>query len=709
MLLFRKTLHVNINTKCFTLVNQCTMFGKKNKKQKKKQSNSNYLVKSDTDAQAPHNYWERDNSDTDAQAARNYRGRGNSDTYAQAAHNYCGRGNSDTDAQAARNYCGRGNSDTDAQAARNYRGRGNSDTYAQAAHNYWEMDNSDTDAQAARNYCGRGNSDTDAQAARNYGKMYLELPLEEKRKLYRCGKSFHVLDDIPVWPVLYKLNESRIKKTIQRKKSNEYSKCEYDMEQFSINDELNRKVSVWQGDITTFEIGAIINAANTSLLGGGGVDGSIHRAAGPTLVKECRLLNGCNTGEAKLTHGHKLPAKYVIHTVGPMGRIPYKLKSCYKNSLRLVLENEIKSVAFCCISTGVYGYPNRDAAHVALISIRKWLEKHGEKVDRIICCTFLSTDFEIYQELMADKYFPCIPKHTERPVEDPSCNQNEQKVPLETDVGKPRIHPSENDDFPMQKNDPIETVDLSCSRDYNAELEDKEKDIGTGSVAVEVKTAAPASESIEFTESSSQGIKENEIGTDVDAEIEIAAPASESIENTESSSQGIKENEIGTSVDAEIEIAAPASESIENTESSSQGIKENEIGTGVDAEIEIAAPASESIENTESSSQGIKENEIGTGVDAEIEIAAPASETIEITENGRQEDEEKEIESGLDVEVKTAAPSSESTEINESCSQEGMDFGSQQTEHSMDFGSQQTEQSMDFGSQQTDADVMDST
>ena len=226
----------------------------------------------------------------------------------------------------------------------------------------------------------------------------------ENRKKNKTGQSCVVLEEIPLWPVLYKVNEKMIKKSIRR-----HVPCVHLLKKrFNMKDDVNRKISLWQGDITKLQIGAIVNAANETLLGGGGVDGSIHRAAGPTLVKECRLLNGCNTGEAKLTAGHKLPAKYVIHTVGPRGKVPSKLQQCYENCLRLVRENDIKSVAFCCISTGMYRYPNRDAAHVALVSVRKWLEKYGENVERIIFCTFFLEDFEIYQELMAAQYFPCI-------------------------------------------------------------------------------------------------------------------------------------------------------------------------------------------------------------------------------------------------------------------------------------------------------------
>jgi O-acetyl-ADP-ribose deacetylase (regulator of RNase III) len=139
-----------------------------------------------------------------------------------------------------------------------------------------------------------------------------------------------------------------------------------------------------QGDITTLAVDAIVNAANKTLLGGGGVDGAIHRKAGPQLKKECATLNGCDTGEAKITLGYQLPSKHVIHTVGPIGENPTKLRSCYINSLNLCKQNNLTSIAFPCISTGVYGYPNEPACRVALAAVRDWLRENPNTV-----CTYL--------------------------------------------------------------------------------------------------------------------------------------------------------------------------------------------------------------------------------------------------------------------------------------------------------------------------------
>ncbi|HNT98155.1 MAG TPA: O-acetyl-ADP-ribose deacetylase [Elusimicrobiales bacterium] len=158
-----------------------------------------------------------------------------------------------------------------------------------------------------------------------------------------------------------------------------------------------------KGDITALKVDAVVNAANTSLLGGGGVDGAIHRAAGPGLLAECRKLGGCRTGEAKLTGGHGLPAKYVIHTPGPVwhggGRgEPGLLASCYRNSLELAAGKGVRSIAFPCISTGVYGYPARAAAETAVRVCREFLSA-GADMEIVFCC-FSSSDLTIYEGLL---------------------------------------------------------------------------------------------------------------------------------------------------------------------------------------------------------------------------------------------------------------------------------------------------------------------
>jgi O-acetyl-ADP-ribose deacetylase (regulator of RNase III) len=163
------------------------------------------------------------------------------------------------------------------------------------------------------------------------------------------------------------------------------------------------KIRIIQGDITMLAVDAIVNAANTSLLGGGGVDGAIHRAAGPELVAECRMLNGCKTGDAKLTKGYRLPAKYVIHTVGPVYQDgshgePELLYACYKKSLELAARNGVKTIAFPCISTGIYGYPFNDACKIALKAIGDFLAQ-DDTIGEVILCCFSHTDYTRYVEL----------------------------------------------------------------------------------------------------------------------------------------------------------------------------------------------------------------------------------------------------------------------------------------------------------------------
>jgi O-acetyl-ADP-ribose deacetylase (regulator of RNase III) len=163
-------------------------------------------------------------------------------------------------------------------------------------------------------------------------------------------------------------------------------------------------IEIIQGDITRQDVDAIVNAANNTLLGGGGVDGAIHRSAGPALLEECRTLGGCPTGEARITHGYDLRAKHVIHTVGPVWHggtrnEPESLANCYRNSLELAAEHGVRSIAFPSISTGVYGYPIGKTSKIAVTTVRKWLEDPGPiELVRFVC--FSGGDFEVYQRLV---------------------------------------------------------------------------------------------------------------------------------------------------------------------------------------------------------------------------------------------------------------------------------------------------------------------
>lgn len=166
---------------------------------------------------------------------------------------------------------------------------------------------------------------------------------------------------------------------------------------------LERVIAI-KADITTLDCDCIVNAANNSLLGGGGVDGAIHRAAGPDLLAECRTLHGCKTGEAKITKGYRLPAKYIIHTVGPIyagnpeeGRL---LANCYGNSLNLAKENNLHSIAFPAISTGAYGYPLADATKIAVAAVYEWIKKNRDYEMKVVFCCFDSGTKELYQQVM---------------------------------------------------------------------------------------------------------------------------------------------------------------------------------------------------------------------------------------------------------------------------------------------------------------------
>ena len=167
-----------------------------------------------------------------------------------------------------------------------------------------------------------------------------------------------------------------------------------------------KNIEFYVGDITKLKVDAIVNAANSSLLGGGGVDGAIHRAAGPGLLNECRGLNGCRTGEAKITKGYNLPAKYVIHTVGPIysgaESDETDLYNCYYNSLSLAQENDVHSIAFPGISTGVYGYPKEAAAKTALNAITTWLSENPEYDLKITIVNFSEHDYEVYQSVIGN-------------------------------------------------------------------------------------------------------------------------------------------------------------------------------------------------------------------------------------------------------------------------------------------------------------------
>jgi O-acetyl-ADP-ribose deacetylase (regulator of RNase III) len=173
-----------------------------------------------------------------------------------------------------------------------------------------------------------------------------------------------------------------------------------------VNHSIKARIEVVEGDITKQRVDAIVNAANTTLLGGGGVDGAIHRAAGPDLLKECRTLGGCPTGQAKITNGYRLPAKWVIHTVGPVWRDGKHseddlLAGCYRNSLALAEQNGARAIAFPSISTGAYGFPMDRAARIAVTEIRTFFER-SSSIERVTLICFGKNAFEIHEQAVTE-------------------------------------------------------------------------------------------------------------------------------------------------------------------------------------------------------------------------------------------------------------------------------------------------------------------
>jgi O-acetyl-ADP-ribose deacetylase (regulator of RNase III) len=174
-----------------------------------------------------------------------------------------------------------------------------------------------------------------------------------------------------------------------------------------MNKPVMSKIDLKMADITTLEVDVIVNAANNSLLGGGGVDGAIHRAAGPNLLEECKLLGGCRTGEAKLTRGYNLPAKFIIHTVGPVwkggdNKEDQLLKNCYENSLNIAKQKKFSSLAFPCISTGIYGFPADRAAKIATKTVLEYL-KNCKTIDHVVFVCFSKNDYKLYKDILNEE------------------------------------------------------------------------------------------------------------------------------------------------------------------------------------------------------------------------------------------------------------------------------------------------------------------
>jgi O-acetyl-ADP-ribose deacetylase (regulator of RNase III) len=291
-----------------------------------------------------------------------------------------------------------------------------------------------------------------------------KLSIEERRKRY-YKKNYVVLDEIKPWSI-YLVDEKLDTSDIEEK--------------FPPNELINSKISHWKGDIVTLEIDAIVNAANRSLLGGGGVDGVIHDAAGKSLYNECDTLGGCDTGKSKITLGYNLPARFVIHTVGPIGEHPEKLTSCYNTVLDLVKENGIKSVAFCGVSTGIYGYPVDKASNIACNCVRTWLEnkENFDFIERIIFVSYNYREEDVYNLKLLQYFPPKIEKLIDNNNNDTTTNNidisNEtepQELKVEMDINKTDDTNENNNISNPQIND-NERINIQNDNNNDKEMKD---------------------------------------------------------------------------------------------------------------------------------------------------------------------------------------------------------------------------------------------
>ncbi|KAI0984598.1 hypothetical protein GJ496_002133 [Pomphorhynchus laevis] len=221
-----------------------------------------------------------------------------------------------------------------------------------------------------------------------------DCQVEDKRKYYKCAVYF-TLKDITTWDT-EQFEDSKVKHTT-------LSNIMY-----TANREYSQRISLFYGSITSLEIDVIVNAANNELRGGGGVDGAIHNAAGNELLNYCKTLNGCKTGEAKITSGYRLPAKFVIHTVGPKNEHPDLLRSCYDKCLDIFVKQKCRSIAFPCISTGIYNYPKPKACIIALTAVRNFFDEIADdisQIDRVIFCTYEKDNYDLYRKQL-NVFFP---------------------------------------------------------------------------------------------------------------------------------------------------------------------------------------------------------------------------------------------------------------------------------------------------------------
>ncbi|KAI9632723.1 A1pp-domain-containing protein [Dioszegia hungarica] len=237
-----------------------------------------------------------------------------------------------------------------------------------------------------------------------------------------------------------------------------------DAEGYAADESLNKRVSIWRGDITVLKASMIVNAANSSLLGGGGVDGAIHRAAGDELYEECKTLGGAETGETKVTGAYDLPSTFIAHTVGPIystrnpGQSQDQLESCYRTSLEHCQEKKAETIGFSSISTGIYGYPIGDATHVALEQTRIFLEK-DDSIKRVIYVVFSAKDERVYRSL-APIYFPTPAAPAADSAAEPAVDAAAETAPetrTESQV-QPQVEPTPEAETREEKRSAAETI-----------------------------------------------------------------------------------------------------------------------------------------------------------------------------------------------------------------------------------------------------------
>ncbi|XP_014821910.1 PREDICTED: O-acetyl-ADP-ribose deacetylase MACROD2 isoform X4 [Calidris pugnax] len=390
----------------------------------------------------------------------------------------------------------------------------------------------------------------------------LKMTLEERRKEYL--RDYVALKSIPTW--------------MEDLKSKSESDGENAKEDLQGKRSLSEKVSLYRGDITVLEVDAIVNAANSSLLGGGGVDGCIHRAAGPCLVAECRNLSGCETGQAKITCGYDLPAKYVIHTVGPIARghltddHKENLASCYKSSLKLAKENNIRSIAFPCISTGIYGFPNEPAAVIALNTIKEWLSKNHNEVDRIIFCVFLEIDYKIFKKKMGE-FFPLDDANEEGTELSEETEGLEQK-------GQPPSPTKSKAEQPEDLQDDAEGGDGTEEKQNTEETEGQSRE------ADETKPSAVAS----LSSSEETELSEDKGKQDVSAEEEMKTGADSQSSCVEIEEPLLKQEDI---TEVEIPLIHGAEEKEGRKEEEEGGMQGEEETSEEPMEVDLACKAAD--------------------------------------------------------------------------------------------------------------------